>query len=90
MSRVTRSEARRLIGKRIYALRKDGTVVSGKLAAVKGDKLYVRAASDQKAHVSALVPLVLFDLLAIGTSPFTFGFPYGFYGYDGFDSFWWW
>jgi len=90
MSRVTRSEARKLIGQRIYALRKDGTVVSGKLVAVKGDRLYVRAASGKKARVSAIVPLVLFDLLAIGTSPFAFGFPFGFYGYDGFDPFWWW
>jgi len=92
MSRVTRSETRRLIGKRIYALRKDGTVVSGKLVAVKGDKLYVRAASGNKAHVSALVPLVLFDLLAIGTSPFGFGSPFGYgpFGYGQFDPFFWW
>ncbi len=86
MSRVTRSEARKLVGQRIYAVRKDGTVVTGKLLAVKGNVLYVKAASGNKLRTKAFIPLVLFDLLAIGTSPFGFGFPFGF---DGFDGFWW-
>lgn len=89
MPRVTRSEARRLVGRRIYAVRKDGSVVVGKLLAVKGDVLHVQDASGNKLRTQAFIPLVLFDLLAIGTAPFAFGFghPFGF-GFGGFDPFW--
>lgn len=79
MSNVSRAQARGMIGQRIYAMRKDGSVISGKLIGIKGDELIMEE-SQGKAHTKAFIPLVLFDLLAIGTTPF-FGF--------GFDGFWW-
>jgi len=77
---VALSDARKLVGKHIYALDKRGRVVSGKLVSIKGHSLYVRPANAKgQARTKAIIPLVLFDLLAIGTSPFSFGFsPFGF------------
>ncbi|MDB4867648.1 MAG: hypothetical protein JWR03_1981 [Cohnella sp.] len=82
MSHVTRSQAQELIGQQIYAVRKDGTVVKGKLVQVDGDQLSLQPMDGNKAQTKAFIPLVLFDLLAIGTSPFGFGF--GGFGFDGF------
>jgi hypothetical protein len=79
MSNVTRAKVRGMIGQEIYAVRKDGSVVSGKLIGIRGDQLIMEEPKG-KAHTQAFIPLVLFDLLAIGTSPFGFGF--------GFDGFW--
>lgn len=81
MSHVSRSQAKELIGKHIYALRRDGRIVQGKLVRVRENELIIEP-SDGKARTSAILPLVLFDLLAIGTVPF------GGFGY-GFDGFWW-
>jgi hypothetical protein len=86
MSHVSRSQAQELIGHKVYALRKDGSVVSGRLVRVKGDQLSIEM-TDGKARTKAFLPLVLFDLLAIGTSPFGFGGGFGFGGF-GFDGFW--
>jgi hypothetical protein len=79
MSRITRSQVQKLVGKSIYAVRKDGSVVSGKLVRVKGNQLVLEPPKG-KVQTKAIIPLVLFDLLAIGTSPFGFGFG----GFDGF------
>jgi len=78
--RITASQARKLVGKTVYAMKKDGTIVSGKLASVKGSKLYLTTAKG-KAATKAIIPLVLFDLLAIGTAPYAYG---GFGGYPGY------
>jgi hypothetical protein len=86
MSRVTLSEAQRLIGQHIYAMRKDGTVVTGKLMSIKGNELSLKQHDNGKVRTKAIIPLVLFDLLAIGTSPFAFG-GFGGFGYGG--GFWW-
>ncbi|WNQ09957.1 hypothetical protein MJA45_20365 [Paenibacillus aurantius] len=79
---VTKAEVRKLVGKQIYALKKDGSVVSGKLVRIKGSELILSngksRGKDKKVSVKAIIPLVLFDLLAIGTSPFAFGGGYGF------------
>lgn len=80
---VTKQAAQKLVGKRIFALKKDGTVVSGKLMSIKGDRLILKSTAGNKAATKAILPLVLFDLLAIGTGPFAYG-PYGGYGYDGY------
>jgi hypothetical protein len=80
MSRVTRSQAQKLVGKRIYAVLKDGSAVSGKLVSVSGNRLLLEQPKNKKVQTKAVIPLVLFDLLAIGTSPFGFGFG----GFDGF------
>jgi hypothetical protein len=84
MSHVTRSQAQELIGQQIYAVRKDGTVVNGKLVRLDGDQLSLQPMDGNKVRTKAILPLALFDLLAIGTSPFGFGF-----GGFGFDGFWW-
>ncbi|BFH70335.1 MAG: hypothetical protein E6230_13990 [Paenibacillus dendritiformis] len=94
MRGVTRAQASKLVGKRIYALHKNGSVVSGKLIRISGNRLVLEQAKGKKVKTKAIIPLVLFDLLAIGTAPFAFGgFPYGGYGgygYAGFPygSFW--
>ncbi|MBN2980006.1 MULTISPECIES: 50S ribosomal protein L33 [Cohnella] len=93
MSRVTREQVLKLVGRRIYAKRKDGTVVSGKLVRISGNVLVVET-KGKKVRTKAFVPLVLFDLLAIGTAPFygfgPYGYGGGFGGWGGFDGGWWW
>jgi hypothetical protein len=41
MSYVTRSQAKELIGKHIYAARHDGSVLQGKLVRISGDELII-------------------------------------------------
>ncbi|MFF2888977.1 hypothetical protein [Paenibacillus sp. NPDC057967] len=87
---VSRAQVRKLVGKSIYAMRKDGSVVSGKLVALRGNRLIMskgkgKGSKGKKARTKAffLWPLLLFDLLAIGTLPFWgggFGFGGGFGG----------
>jgi len=96
MSQVTRAQAQKLIGKNVYAVRKDGSVVSGKLVRISGNKLMLEAPKGKTVRTKAIIPLVLFDLLAIGTYPyggFGGGFgPYGgnnVYGYGGGFGGWW-
>ncbi|CAH0122032.1 MULTISPECIES: hypothetical protein [unclassified Paenibacillus] len=84
---VTKSQAQKLLGKQIYAVRKDGTVVSGKLVRISGNQLILQKKSDKKAQTKAIIPLVLFDLLAIGTGPYGYGYPYGGY-YGGYPFIW--
>jgi hypothetical protein len=84
--------AKQFVGQQIYAVKKDGTIATGKLVRIKGNRLYLKS-EQGRAHTKAFVPLVLFDLLAIGTSPFVggFGSPFGFgfgspfgFGFGGF------
>jgi hypothetical protein len=87
---VTKQEARKLIGKTVYALKKDGSTVSGKLVRVSGNQLFLAPKKGKQVKTSAFIPLVLFDLLAIGTAPFGFGgFGGGFggFGFGGFEGF---
>ena len=74
---VTKEQARKMVGRKIYALKKDGSIVSGKLVAIRGNQLVLEKPRGKKAQVKGILPLALFDLLAIGTSPYEFG---GFYG----------
>lgn len=80
---VTKQQARKLIGKNIYAVRKDGGIVTGKLVMIKGNQLVLQHKS-KKVRTTAIIPLVLFDLLAIGThsgyGPYGPYGPYGGYG----------
>jgi len=82
MRTVTKKEASRLIGKHVYAVRKDGSVATGKLVRIQGNRILLQpAGKGKKVSTKAIAPLVLFDLLAIGTSPFAFGgFGGGFFG----------
>ena len=76
---VTKAQVRRWIGKSIVATKKDGTFVTGKLLKISGNKLIIQRNSAKKVHTKAIIPLVLFDLLAIGTAPYVTGA----YGYGG-------
>lgn len=87
MQTIQRKDVLPLVGKTIYAIKKDGSRVSGKLVRISGSKLILEQAKG-KARTKAILPLVLFDLLAIGTRPFGFGFGgfdgFGFGGFPGF------
>jgi len=71
-----RKQIRRLAGKRIYAVTKHG-VAAGKLLRVLGQTAWLRPDSigGKKVKTQALLPLALYDLLAVGTAPYG-----GFYG----------
>ncbi len=78
---VTKTQARRWIGKNIVATKKDGALVSGKLLRISGNRLILQRNSGKIVQTKAIIPLVLFDLLAIGTAPYvTGGFGYGGFG----------
>lgn len=71
-----------MLGKRVVAVRKDGSRVEGKLVKIRGNRLVLKRVGDKnKAHTNAVIPLVLYDLLAIGTGPYGYG-GYGGYGYN--------
>jgi hypothetical protein len=77
---VTKKQVMKLVGKNIVAVKKDGTKVVGKLLRVSGNRLVLQRISGRKVQTKALIPLVLFDLLAVGTAPYAYG---GGYGYGG-------
>lgn len=73
MRNVSKQEVRKLVGKSIYAVRQDGSVVTGKLVQVNKNKLVIAPLKKDKGKLvqtKAILPLVLFDLLAIGTLPY--------------------
>ncbi|MDR9856596.1 hypothetical protein RJP21_23620 [Paenibacillus sp. VCA1] len=72
---VTRKQAQKLIGQHIVAVKKDGNLVTGKLLRISGNRLILQRSKGKKVQTKAIIPLVLFDLLAIGTAPYA-----GFYG----------
>ncbi|GLI09390.1 hypothetical protein YDYSG_54220 [Paenibacillus tyrfis] len=86
---VRKQDVAKLVGKQIYAVKKDGTVVEGKLVRINGNQLMISTRNGKQVKTSAILPLVLFDLLAIGTSPFAFGGFGGFgpFGFGGFGPF---
>lgn len=81
-STVNRQDVKKLIGKQIYAVRKDGTMVTGLLRGMKGNELIIEQPKGKTAKTKAFIPLVLFDLLAIGT--WNGGFGFGGFGFPGF------
>ncbi|MFD1775649.1 hypothetical protein [Paenibacillus rhizophilus] len=76
---VTKKQVMKLVGKNIVAVKKDGTKVVGKLLRISGNRLIMQRSGGKKVQTKALIPLVLFDLLAVGTAPYAYG-GYG-YGY---------
>jgi hypothetical protein len=81
---ILKRNVQKLVGKTIYAIKKDGTAVSGKLVRISGNRLIVAPRKGKLVKTSALIPLVLFDLLAVGTAPFAgYGGYGGGYGYGG-------
>ena len=84
MGKVSKRQAHSLIGQPIYAVRKDGTVTTGRLVRINGNQLAIAPLKSDKrktVKTKAILPLVLFDLLAIGTLPY-WGGGYG-GGYNG-------
>lgn len=80
---IRRQDVRKWLGKRVTAIRKDGTRLTGKLVRIKGNCIYVRpdGRKNKPVKVRGLIPLVLFDLLAIGRpGVWGGGYPYGPYG----------
>lgn len=89
-TRIQKQDVRKLIGKEVVAVRKDGTAVSGKLVRIKGNTLHLAPKKGKVVQTKAIIPLVLFDLLAIGSAPYAYGgyglgggYGYG-YGYGGY------
>jgi len=80
-SSIDTNDVKALIGKRVVAIKKDGTPISGKLARIRGRELIITPINSNKATTKAIIPLALFDLLAIGTYG-AYG-AYGGYGYPG-------
>jgi hypothetical protein len=78
------SQAKKLVGKKIVAYKKDGAVVTGTLVKISGKRLYVKPSAGKKVRTKAILPLALFDLLAIGTAPYAGGYAYGGGGYPGY------
>ncbi|GGF81897.1 hypothetical protein GCM10010912_28760 [Paenibacillus albidus] len=75
---VTKKQVMKLVGKRIVAVKKDGSQVTGKLLRISGNRLILQRISGKKVQTKALIPLVLFDLLAVGTAPYAYGGGYGY------------
>lgn len=85
--KVRKEDVRKLVGKPIFAVTKSGMKVAGKLVKIKGNKLYI-ASQKGKASTKAILPLALFDLLAIGTLPYAYyGYPYGSFGYGSYGGY---
>ncbi|PZD94610.1 hypothetical protein DNH61_16740 [Paenibacillus sambharensis] len=88
MAKVTLKQVRGLVGKDIVAVLSSGARVSGRLERVSRGRLYVRpAGKGKKVRVKAILPLLLYDLLAVGgAQPYT-GAGYGAYGvYGGYPN----
>lgn len=92
--KLNRGSLRKLIGKEVVAVHKNGQTIQGKLVRIKGNCIHICPKKKKgKAYTKAIIPLVLFDLLAIGTLPYGYGYPYGYghnpyYGpYSGYGSF---
>lgn len=69
----TAENLRRLRGKQVVAVRKDGTRIAGRL--VRVNNRYALRPNRKGAHTKAFIPLVLFDLLAIEEGPYAYS-PY--------------
>jgi hypothetical protein len=87
---VNRAEVRSLVGRSIIAWKNDGGIVTGKLVAIKGNRLIVKPSHSKTVQTKAFLPLLLFDVAAIGAAgSYGYGgfgpYPYGYgYGYPGF------
>lgn len=83
---ISTQTIKKLVGKKVYAVKKDGTFVIGTLRRKQGNQFVVESQDRNKAQIKLFTPLVLFDLLAIGTYGGYGGFGYPGYGlgYGGF------
>lgn len=87
---VTKKQVMKLVGRNIVAVKKDGSKVTGKLLRISGNRLILQRVSGKKVQTKALIPLVLFDLLAVGwplmpaDMAWLWGYPYGGNPYGGY------
>lgn len=81
-STVKRQNVKKLVGKRIYAIRKNGSVVTGVLRDMKGNTLLLQPSRKKPVQTKALLPLLLVDLLAVGSNGAG-----GYGGYGGYGGF---
>ncbi|WP_308634041.1 hypothetical protein [Paenibacillus silvisoli] len=81
---VSKKQLSKYYGKKIYVVKKDGSVVTGTLTQVQGNRVVLTQFTQEngKAKAKFLIPLLLFDLLAIGLFA---GFG-GFGAFGGFDG----
>ncbi|MCI3925183.1 hypothetical protein MO973_33730 [Paenibacillus sp. TRM 82003] len=84
--RVTAKQVKSLIGRQVVAQRRDGSVVAGKLVKIKGDRLILESSKGKSVRTKALLPLLLYDLAAVGTAPYA-GAGFGGYGYGGYPGY---
>lgn len=84
-SMIRHEDAKKLVGRYIYVIKQDGSPIEGKLLRVRGNKLILKQPG-KAVSTKAILPLALFDVLAIGTLPYAYGgYPYGYgYGYGGY------
>lgn len=80
MSYVSPMYAQQFVGQNIQALARDGSVVTGRLVKVDNGVMYLQPIQTEDAgktvRTKAVIPLVLFNLLAISTLPYVYGTPF--------------
>jgi len=53
---VTKAQAQRWVGKNIIATKKDGTLITGKLLRISGNRLIMQRNSGKKVQTKAIIP----------------------------------
>lgn len=86
MHPIQPAQVKKLLGKPVFAVKRNGAVVTGKLVRIKGAELYIQPlGKNRKVHTKALLPLVLYDVLAVGGA---YGGGYGpYYGVPGYGPY---
>jgi hypothetical protein len=77
---ITPKQAKRLLGRPVYAVRKDGTVATGRLVKVKAGRIFLSPLNKKEVSVKGLLPLTLLTLGGLG------GFGYPGAGFGGFGA----
>ncbi|MGI2294761.1 hypothetical protein [Paenibacillus sp. GXUN7292] len=88
MRKVSKKQVRKLIGKSIYAVRQDGSVVRGKLIRIQGNTMYVapiKKSRGKTVQTKFIFALALFSIVAIGALAFS-GCGCGGFGCGGFGG----
>lgn len=75
-------KAKEWVGKRVSIRKRDGSAVHGKLVAVRGNQLMIQP-EGKSVKTKALLPLLLYDVAALGAYGAYAPYGYGGYGYGG-------
>lgn len=96
---MNKTQVSKLVGKQVYAVHRNGSTIVGKLVRISGHTAYIQPLRNtgKKVKTSAILPLVLYDLLAIGYYGGYGGYgpaygynPYGYGAYPGaYGGFFW-